>query len=54
MRVDDVAEMVGTSAKEICRTYRHWIKEAEDRLDEVQRDAWLKMGQDENGNEIVQ
>lgn len=25
-------------------------KEAEDRLDEVQREAWLKMGLDENGN----
>jgi integrase len=54
VRVDDVADMVGTSAKEIRKTYRHWIKEAEDRLDEVQREAWLKMGQDENGNEFVQ
>lgn len=54
MHVDDVADMVGTSSKEIRKTYRHWIKEAEDRLDEVQREAWLKMGLDENGNEVVQ
>jgi len=54
VRVDDVADMVGSSPDEIRRTYRHWIKEAEDRLDEVQREAWLKMGLDENGNEIVQ
>ncbi len=51
--VDDVAVMVGTSPNEIRKTYRHWIKEAEDRLDEVQREAWLKMGLDENGNEVV-
>jgi integrase len=50
VHVDDVADMVGTSSKEIRETYRHWIKEAEDRLDEVQREAWLKMGLDENGN----
>jgi integrase len=54
LRVDDVADMVGTSAKEIRKTYRHWIKEAEDRLDEVQREAWLKMGLDENGDEVIQ
>ena len=54
MRVDDVADMVGSSPNEIRRTYRHWIKEAEDRLDEVQRAAWLAMGLDENGNEITQ
>jgi integrase len=47
---DDVADMVGTSSKEIKKTYRHWIKEAEDRLDDVQRQAWLKQGLDENGN----
>src|SRR5205807_645914 len=46
VHVDDVADMVGTSSKEIRKTYRHWIKEAEDRLDEVQREAWLKMGLD--------
>jgi len=51
VHVDDVADMVGTSSKEIRETYRHWIKEEEDRLDEVQRKAWLKMGLDENGNE---
>jgi integrase len=50
MRVDDVADMVGTSPKEIRKTYRHWIQEEEDRLDEAQREAWLKMGLDENGN----
>ena len=54
VRVDDVADMVGSSPNEIRKTYRHWIKEAEDRLDEVQREAWLTMGLDENGNEIVQ
>jgi len=53
VRVDDVADMVGTSPKEIRKTYRHWIKEAEDRLDEVQREAWLKMGLDEDGNEVI-
>jgi hypothetical protein len=46
--------MVGSSPNEIRKTYRHWIKEAEDRLDKVQREAWLKMGLDENGNEIAQ
>ena len=51
--VDDVAVMVGTSPSEIRKTYRHWIKEAEDRLDDVQREAWLKMGLDENGNEAI-
>ncbi len=51
VHVDDVADMVGTSSKEIRETYRHWIKEEQDRLDEVQRKAWLKMGLDENGNE---
>ena len=50
MRVDDVADMVGTSPKEIRKTYRHWIQEEEDRLDEAQREAWLNMGLDENGN----
>lgn len=50
MRVDDVADMVGTSPKEIRKTYRHWIQEEEDRLDEAQREAWLRMGLDENGN----
>jgi integrase len=54
VRVDDVADMVGSSPNEIRKTYRHWIKEAEDRLDEVQREAWLKMGPDENGDEIAQ
>jgi integrase len=54
VHVDDVADMVGTSSIEIRKTYRHSIKEAEDRLDEVQREAWLKMGLDENGNEVVQ
>jgi integrase len=53
VHVDDVADMVGSSPNEIRRTYRHWIKEAEDRLDEVQREAWLKMGLDENGNETA-
>ena len=50
IRVDDVADMVGTSPEEIRKTYRHWIKEAEDRLDEVQRQAWLAQGLDEKGD----
>jgi integrase len=54
VRVEDVADMVGTSPKEIRKTYRHWIKEAEDRLDEVQRQAWLKQGLDENGDPKAQ
>lgn len=54
VRVDDVADMVGSSPNEIRRTYRHWIKETEDRLDEVQRQSWLAMGLDENGDEIAQ
>jgi hypothetical protein len=51
--VDDLADMVGTSSNEIRKTYRRWIKESEDRLDDVQREACLKMGLDENGNEVV-
>ena len=50
VRPEDVAAYVGTSPKEIRDTYHHWIKEYEDRLDEVQRQAWLKQGLDENGN----
>lgn len=50
VRPEDVADMVGTSPREIRETYRHWIKEAEDRLDEVQRQAWLAQGLDEKGN----
>lgn len=52
VHVDDVADMVGTSSKEIREPYRHWIKEEQDRLDEVQRKAWLKMGLDEDGDEV--
>jgi integrase len=50
VRVEDVADMVGTSPEEVRKTYRHWVKEAEDRLDEVQRQEWLAQGLDENGN----
>jgi hypothetical protein len=32
------------------KTYRHWIKEATDRLDDVQQQAWLKQGLDKDGN----
>ena len=52
--VADVSKWVGTSEKEIRRTYEHWIKEAEDRLDEVQKQAWLAQGLDENGNQKKQ
>jgi integrase len=46
----DVSKMVGTSEKEIRKTYEHWIKEAEDRLDEIQRRSWIAQGLDENGD----
>ncbi len=52
--VAGVSKWVGTSEKEIRKTYEHWIKEAEDRLDEVQRQAWLAQGLDENGNQRKQ
>jgi integrase len=52
--VADVSKWVGTSEKEIRKTYEHWIKEVEDRLDEVQRQAWLAQGLDENGNQRKQ
>jgi len=52
--VADVSKWVGTSEKEIRKTYEHWIKEAEDRLDEVQKQAWLAQGLDENGNQKKQ
>jgi integrase len=45
-----VADYVGTSEKEIRKTYHHWIREYEDHLDDTQRQAWLKQGLDENGN----
>jgi integrase len=48
--VEDVSAMVGTSPNEIRKTYRHWIKEATDRLDEVQQQAWIKQGLDADGN----
>lgn len=51
VKPDDVADFVGTSPDEIRKTYRHKIKEAEDRLDEVQRQEWLYQGLDENGNQ---
>jgi len=50
VRPEDVADMVGTSPNEIRKTYRHWIKEAEDLLDEIQRQSWLAQGRDENGD----
>lgn len=50
VKPEDVADFVGTSPDEIRKTYRHWIKEAEDRLDEVQRQEWLAHGLEENGN----
>jgi site-specific recombinase XerD len=51
--VADVSKMVGTSEKEIRKTYEHWVKEAEDRLDEVQRKEWLAQGLDEFGNKVT-
>lgn len=52
--VEDVSKMVGTSPKEIRKTYEHSIKESEDRLDDVQKRAWLDAGKDANGNGAVQ
>ena len=49
--VADVSKWVGTSEKEIRKTYEHWIREAEDRLDEVQRQVWLKQGLDKSGDQ---
>lgn len=49
--VDDVSAMVGTSPQEIRKTYQHWIKAGEDRLDAVQSQVWLRQGLDENGNQ---
>ncbi len=48
--VEDVSAMVGTSPDEIRKTYRHWIKEATDRLNRVQEQAWLAQGPDHDGN----
>ena len=50
--VEDVSHMVGTSPNEIRKTYRHWIKEATDRLDRVQEQAWLSQGLDRHGNPV--
>ncbi len=55
--VEDVSKMVGTSPNEIRKTYEHWIPAAMQRLDDVQRQAWLASGLDEDGNprkEVVQ
>jgi integrase len=48
--VEDVSTMVGTSPDEIRGTYRHFIKEATERLDREQETAWLAMGLDKDGN----
>lgn len=50
----DVSKWVGTSEKEIRKTYEHWIREAEDRSDHLQRQSWLAQGLDENGDEKEQ
>jgi hypothetical protein len=46
----DVSKWVGASEKEIRKTYEHWIQEAEDRLDSLQRQSWIAQGLDENGD----
>jgi integrase len=38
----DVSKWVGASEKEIRKTYEHWIQEAEDRLDNLQRQSCLR------------
>jgi len=43
--------MVGTSPNEIRKTYRHWIKEATDRLDRIQEQVWIAQGLDKDGNQ---
>jgi integrase len=48
--VEDVSHMVGTSPNEIRKTYRHFVKEATDRLDDVQVQSWIKQGLDADGN----
>lgn len=50
VKPDDVSDMVGTSPAEIRKTYRHWIKESQDRLDAVQAQEFASHGLDENGN----
>ncbi len=50
VNVEDVSAMVGTSPNEIRKTYRHYIKEAVDRLDRVQEQAWIAQGLDKDGN----
>jgi integrase len=50
MSVEDVSTMVGTSPNEIRKTYRHYIKEAVDRLDREQERSWLAEGLDKDGN----
>jgi integrase len=52
--VDAVSLMVGTSPQIIRKTYQHWIKEAEDRLDQLQAASWQQRGMDANGNLTVQ
>ena len=41
--VDEVSTMVGTSPHEIRKTYQHWIKEDDDRMDA----KWLEQGLDD-------
>ena len=50
--VEDVSALVGTSPNEIRKTYRHYIKEAVDRLDRVQEQAWIAQGLDKDGNPV--
>jgi integrase len=45
--VDDVSTMVGTSPQEIRKTYHHWIKEDDDRMDA----KWLEQGLDDDDNQ---
>lgn len=47
---DEVSDMVGTSAAEIAKTYKHWIKAGRDRVRAKQAAIWVSQGLDENGN----
>jgi integrase len=44
--VDDVSKMIGTSPQEIRKTYHHWIKEDDARMDAIQDKIWQERGLD--------
>jgi site-specific recombinase XerD len=50
---DEVADMVGTSAFEIVKTYKHKMKHGRDRIVAKQIRIWQEQGRDANGDEIT-